>query len=347
MLSKYQFLEPLGSGSFGDVFKAVSLKEKCQVAIKVEQLEADCKSALAREAKIFGRLSEVKGVPKMLEYFTHVDRAYLVLELLGAPVLLDLRQRTYPVPRAASIILRTLKVLRRIHSRGVLHRDIKPQNILYGLGHARHDLYLIDFNLSSTFSSDDPHTQRRQSCFIGTRLFSSANAFVGNEQSRRDDLESLCIVLVWLLKQELPWCHLNGDDYQIMEAKKLTASVTDITLGCPKEVSEMLSHVRSLRFEDSPDYSYIASLLRQMRRRYKAELVDPERLSLTENSDEDEPSTPVTDTEKHRRKSVSAHNTSADAVTPKLRPPEVSKILRARIKQIHEGGAIVLPKTSC
>ena len=345
MLSRYNFTEPLGSGSFGNVFKAIDGRANELVAVKVEQLEADTPSALMREAAILVRLKDVKGVPKLLEYFTHVDRAYLVVELLGAPVLTDLRQRTYSVPRACSIVHRVLKVLRRIHSRGVLHRDIKPQNMLFGIGTNRRELYLIDFNLSSVFrTKDDRLDKRRMSTFVGTRLFSSANAFAGNEQSRRDDLEGLCNVLVWLIKQELPWCYMTGSEYQVAEIKKLTASVTDIARGCPKEVHEMLRYVRSLRYEDEPDYVYMASLLSQMRRGNRGGFIEQRRLSLTEES-EDEPDMPAE--LNMRRSSLSAAAPMPDLeTTPKLKPPEVTLLLRARIKSMQESGSVILPKSA-
>jgi serine/threonine protein kinase len=347
------------------------------VAIKVVRTEPGL-SALEREATIMRKLKGVKGVPCILEFFSCEGTSYLVMELLGKPVLGDLQSKLFPIIRAAKIALKVLKIVKRIHVHGVLHRDIKPQNILFGLDKHRHDPYLVDFGLAKPFP--DPIAKkngRRLSRFIGTRLFSSASAFAGNEQSYSDDLESLCNVLIWLIKGNLPWCHWTGSDYSVEESKKLTATEKEIAQDCPIEVLEYLAYVRGLRFGELPDHAFLIRKLKQLKSRQRSSFLHANYLPTTAEQGHWQgkkkhvrristplpvstadivKSGPFPQTEqgqwhekkKHvRRISTPLPVSTADPTqtTPLLKPPEMSPSLRQRVKQVHD--ACILPIESC
>lgn len=329
MLARYCFTELLGSGSFGDVYKAKDLSNNDFVAIKVGATPAGI-AVMEREAAIMTQLKKVKGTASLLDHFTHEEKGYLVMELLGKPIVEEGQSKQFPIPRAARIALKVLKVIKRIHVLGVLHRDIKPQNILYGLGRHRHDLYLVDFGLAKVFPDlTEKKNGRRPSRFIGTRLFSSANAFAGNEQSYSDDLEGLCIVLIWLIKQDLPWCHSAGSEYEIVDSKKLTATVKEITQGCPQEVYEFLAYVRELRFGNLPDYSFLIRKLKQLHLKHKSPFL---RINFCSDASEQ---TQWHGKKKHIRRISTPLPVPPIDSTPVLKPPEISQGLRQRIKQMH------------
>lgn len=336
MLALYSFTELLGSGSFGDVFKAKDLNSDEFVAIKVGATQTGI-TVMEREAAIMARLKGVKGTPSLLNHFIYEEKGYLVMELLGKPILEDCQSKQFPVSRAARIVLKVLKVVKRIHTLGFLHRDIKPQNILYGLGRHRHDLYLVDFGLAKAFPDvTEKKNGRRLSRFIGTRLFSSANAFAGNEQSYSDDLEGLCIVLIWLIKQDLPWCHPAGSDYEIVDSKKLTATVKEIAEGCPKEVYDCLAYARELRFGELPNYSFLTRKLKQLKLKHKSPFLRADFCADTSEQ------THWRGKKKDTRRSSNPLPAPDVESTPVLKPPEISQGLRQRIKQMH---AAFLPLT--
>ena len=325
MLERYEFLELLGSGSFGDVFKAKDLHTHSLVAIKVVDSEVGL-TALEREADFLTRLKGVKGVPCLLNHFTVESKGYLVMEILGQPILEDMEIKSFSITHAAKIIHKVLKILKRIHAKRIIHRDIKPENILYGTQKHRKRVYLVDFGLAKLLTNRmETNHGRRPSRFIGTKLFSSSNAFAGNEQSYRDDLEGLCYVLIWLIRHDLPWCHYTGREFNVMEGKKVTAKEQEITQGCPSEVEEYLMYVRSLRYADTPDYAYLVRLISQLKCRKKSVLLQ-DHLGLS-----------VREQKRLRRKSNPPATITpvSPESTPILKPPTISTDLRQRIRQMN------------
>ena len=130
-------------------------------------------------------------------------------------------------------------------------------------------LYLIDFGLSKKYI--DPKTGehvkfKNNHRLNGTARFASVHALEGYELSRRDDLESLCYVLVYLLKGNLPWTRIkNKNKYEkykiILNMKKKMSD--DILIGDKNnsEFIEFLKYCRNLKFEESPDYNYLRGLM--------------------------------------------------------------------------------------
>ena len=129
-----------------------------------------------------------------------------------------------------TILLITLQLLDRLHflhDKGFIHRDLKPENILVGLGNKSNTVYIIDYGLSKRYI--DPHTGehvplRTGKALTGTPRFSSVNTHLGFETSRRDDLESLMYIVIYLARGSLPWqglhVHKGEDRYKKILNKK-------------------------------------------------------------------------------------------------------------------------------
>ena len=95
--------------------------------------------------------------------------------------------------------------LQYLHSIDYIHRDIKPNNFVIGTNGNQDKIYLLDFGLSKKFMDGKKHIAFKQKrVLIGTTRYASINAHYYHEQSRRDDLESLGYVLLFLLLGRLP-----------------------------------------------------------------------------------------------------------------------------------------------
>mmetsp|Transcript_54894 Transcript_54894/g.126107 ORF Transcript_54894/g.126107 Transcript_54894/m.126107 type:complete len:243 (-) Transcript_54894:241-969(-) len=159
-----------------------------------------------------------------------------------------------------------------LHSKGVVHRDIKPDNFVVGVGADAGVIHVVDFGLSKLVSKSRHLPFSEQQEFTGTARYSSINAHVG-EQSRRDDLEAVGYVLMYFLRGGLPWQGIVAETeaermHQVMLAKMHTAPPEeDLCAGYPEEFFTFLAYCRSLRFEEAPDYAYLRGLLRQIAER--------------------------------------------------------------------------------
>lgn len=328
MTSRYEIRRLLGSGSYGSVHKALDRASHQSLALKVQSLGEASDCDLAREAKIMQKLEGLKGVPAFYDYFQEDGKEYLALELLGKPVQVSLSDKPLIPNVAGYIVAKALKVIRGIHNRAVVHRDLKPQNILFGRKLRKRKVHIIDFNLSTEL--DTSVTDSTQSYhFYGTKLFCSGNAYLGHRQSRRDDLESLIYVLIWMMKAKLPWCEVDSQGhFLITESKKLTSSPAEVCVQCPKEVCDLLCYVRTLKYLEMPDYVYMIRLMKTMRRLSK----QASALSISLRPD--------LKSTGRRGRSVSSRNLlqpnrTPSPATPILKPPALSSKARLRIQQLH------------
>ncbi len=153
----------------------------------------------------------------------------------------------------------------------LIHRDIKPDNFLIGLGPASQTVYVIDFGLTKKYrdTKTGQHIPyRNNKNLTGTARYASINTHLGVEQSRRDDLEGIVYVLLYFLRGSLPWQGLPAknkhDKYKkIMEAK-IAATAESLCKGFPIQLQNVLKYCRALKFEDEPNYAYIKQLFREV-----------------------------------------------------------------------------------
>ena len=158
-----------------------------------------------------------------------------------------------------------------IHSKNFIHRDMKPDNFLIGLSKKSNIVHIIDFGLAKKFN--DPKTNahipyKDGKSLTGTARYASINTHLGIEQSRRDDLEGLGYVLLYLLKGSLPWQGLPArskkEKYTKILQVKTDTSVDVLCRGHPNEFMIYLNYCRNLGFEDKPDYSYLRRMFKEL-----------------------------------------------------------------------------------
>ena len=179
-------------------------------------------------------------------------------------------KKKFPIKDTCMIALQILDRLEYIHSKYIIHLDIKPHNFLIG----RKDpkvIYLIDFGFAKKYRSSrtGKHIQfKNLRKIFGSLTYISINGNAGYEQSRRDDLESLGYMLVYLATNNLPWKSkrimetIEEISYFRKEIYKIKKSILPekICEGLPEEFIDYIKYCRKLEFEQEPDYNYLKNL---------------------------------------------------------------------------------------
>nr|BAJ99038.1 predicted protein [Hordeum vulgare subsp. vulgare] len=272
--ANYKIGPKIGSGSFGRIFAATNPLTGEQVAIKIEP--KNCSNPqLVHENALYKIISDKNptavGIPRIHLCTSQSDYINLVMELLG-PSLEDkfnLCGRKFSLKTVLMLAKQMIARLDFIHSCGVVHRDIKPENFAVGLGKNQDIIYLIDLGLSRVFMKDGRHIDLVYGKkLIGTARYASINAHKGITQSRRDDLESIGYVWIYFLKGRLPWQGLQTNEksqrYDLIKEKKIETPVSDLCEGLPIEFAEYLTYVKSLKFEEEPNYEKLYALFEKL-----------------------------------------------------------------------------------
>lgn len=265
--SKYKLIKKLGEGSFGKIFTGINKNTNESVAIKIEA--ATEISVLRNEARIYTLLREIEGVPNMRAWGKEGKFNYLVLDHLGKS-LEDLRiqcGKTLGLKTVLAMGIQMIKRIEQVHAQGIIHRDIKPDNFLLGVEPNQHLLYLIDFGLAKMYIKNRAHVSiDHNRKLTGTARYVSLNVHEGILPSRRDDMESIGYILIYLLIGELPWQGLNGinkyEKHKLIGERKRDIKLWDrYQSSVPGEIFIFINYCRNLKYEEEPDYQYLKSLL--------------------------------------------------------------------------------------
>ena len=273
--NKYKILEEIGKGAFGKVYKGENIRTKELVAIKVEKVNGDIKS-LKYETQIYQTLTsgqKTAGFVQVKWFGLIKDYYFMVLPLLGDT--LGQFKRTYsggklPLNMVLYFGKEMITRLQHIHEKGFIHRDVKPDNFLFELDKDKDkNMYLLDFGFCKQYLLPDgshiPMKTKKQ--LIGTPNYVSINMHNGIEPSRRDDLESVGYIMINLFyrDEEIKMTNMTeiiAFKFNIIstdspeQEKKLRFPLV------PQIIKDYLNYCKHLKFEQTPDYDYLYTMLR-------------------------------------------------------------------------------------
>jgi len=257
LANKYQLIQKINEGSFGTIYKAENIRTKELVAIKTELKINEYKS-LKNEAKVYQYLGRLDGFPELKWFGTNDNTNYLVINLLGKSIVDVIKY--YKALSLKTVLILGIQIIQRIkvlHDKLLLHRDVKPSNFIFGLGSETNKLYLVDFGFSKRYDYNGKHIEEKNTRnIIGSLNFVSLNVHNLIEPSRRDDIESCIYVMLTMLFGRLEWFNKTDND-EVYNLKVQILSIPEV----PSFIKIILFYIRSLKFNERPDYDFIISLI--------------------------------------------------------------------------------------
>ncbi len=203
----YKIISLLGEGGMGDVYLAEHLTIKRKVAIKVLKpvlvKNDEIKRRFKNEASVMAQLQH-SNIVGLLDYLEDEDGLYLIMEFVEGKTLdIFLSELSEPlsIQRSKEIMIQMLKAFAYAHKNGIVHRDVKPSNIIIN---ANDEIKVLDFGIAKIIG-DSQHNLTKTGSHIGTVYYMSPEQVKASELDSRSDIYSLGITFYELLAGFCPY----------------------------------------------------------------------------------------------------------------------------------------------
>ena len=265
VVGDYELLYLLGEGTYGSVYLCKHRSTGKLACAKLENLQTTPDQVLYehRMYKNFAKTPASSFVPKTFAHGEAGDFRYVVMSR-GGPDLSTIVD-TYTDQEKMLLMYSMIDALRAIHDSGVVHRDIKPKNVLVKIG-TRTDVTIIDFGLAKRYRLNYKHIPNTmKETIAGTSRYSSVPCQLCTQAARRDDIYSLCYTMAVLFQRLLPWQNLRGtkkDKLRKTVTLKRILTPAVVFAGCPEPLVHIYTMTMQLGFQQRPDYEVYQSLIR-------------------------------------------------------------------------------------
>jgi serine/threonine protein kinase len=218
---------------------------------------------LKNESTIYHHLQTTdkikSGIPRIKWFGKDDTNYYMVIDLLGESLQsLKNRYSFFSLEITLKLGIQILQLLKTIHDKGLVHRDIKPDNFLLGRPTgAGKQLHIIDFGFCKSFLNEQNKHKpiKKMTGLVGSLTYASLHAHDLWDQSRRDDLESLGYMLVYFCLGKLEWqCNHENDSVKAMKEQFVDNEDLPVVLLI------YFQYVRALSFEEIPNYKMLIEL---------------------------------------------------------------------------------------
>ena len=243
---RYQLVRWLGGGGMGRVYEVLDQELDERVALKVLKsgLSEEAIERFRREVRLTRRIQH-KNVARMFDIGEHNGDKFLTMELVeGEPLTRQLGQ-PLPWPRLQKLAVQICEGLSAAHATGVIHRDLKPDNVLVEVGTER--AVITDFGIAR--SGDDPSVTQ-VGAVVGTPRYMAPEQIAGTEVDHRADIFSLGVMLFELATGKRPW---SGDSLVAIAVAQQTQAPREMGVrGLPAGFVALVRQCLSIERERRP-----------------------------------------------------------------------------------------------
>ena len=182
--------------------------------------------------------------------------------------LFKLKNKNFSIKTTCMLGIQMIDRIEYIHSLKIKHRNLKPNSFIIGKNSKSHILFLSYFCFAKKYWQKNSHIKfiKRNKSFGGAK-FSSVNALNDYEISQRDDLESICYIIIYFLKGCLSWqgIKLNNKEEKYKKVYEIINDISPKNLckDLPEEFEAFIEYVKKLEFTDVPNYNYLKDLLKK------------------------------------------------------------------------------------
>lgn len=276
IFKKYLISNLIKSGSFGSIFLGTNTKNNQQVAIKCEKITEGF-STLKHEVTILKYLYDhkIRQIPTVFWFGKFENHLSIVMPYFDCSLYDYIATKQISKTKLKSIIIQCIMLLKSIHSLFLIHRDIKPQNIMVHNG----ELFLIDFGFSIFYIDENKHhyiDEQEQDMITGSPRFVSYYIYEGFKPSRRDDMISIAYILLYAYYKELPWDNINlfhnqkpslhiYDEKNIkIKNMKSIDSLKPICEDIHPYIFTFFQHLYELCYFQEPSYDFLIDLIKKI-----------------------------------------------------------------------------------
>ena len=279
----------LGEGSFTKTLLGYDYEKEEDVAIKFSKLNYKI-SPLVVESSILQKLEKIKGFPKYKAMFKYNNLDFVIETLLGPDLkkIFDFYKQSFDISSICQIGIKVLIKLEALHKINILHNDLKLSNLAWGTINNgkienKRDIFLLDFGLASTYNyiNDDNCCKKKNSYFKkfynnveannnikGNLKFMSKQVLLGKNPNPQTELESFIYLIIYLLKNTLPWAGIKGKNYEDKKMKiihchqKIKNEI--LCKGLPYQIIFIYNDIIGLKKKEKPKYKYYQKILEDL-----------------------------------------------------------------------------------
>lgn len=277
----YRLDQLIGEGGMGAVFRGRHVLMKKDVAIKILHPDFNRDPELVRrfdrEAQSAARLSHPNCIQVTAYGTTEDGMRYLVMQLLEGVELADLLTAPVDIKRVVDWSIQILRGLEHAHDKGVIHRDLKPQNVFITRDHDGSQLLkLVDFGIAKLVGTEAGDPLTRAGMVFGTPQYMSPEQALGQPIDARADLYAVGILMFQMLTGKLPFNHEDAIALIRMQVSNQPPALPD---AVPQELAAIVYRLLAKQPEQRyPD----ARTVRAALERYKSTLANKK---MSESSD--------------------------------------------------------------